>query len=71
MEKSTERELWVGYMHPVNKTISVRWFESDSEHTATQKAESFVANSHQCLEGKILANVTTAEQAIEEYNKKD
>ena len=67
MEKSKDRELWVGYLHPVNKTKSVRWFASDSEGTAAQKAEAFMANKDQCRSGKVVDGAKTAEEAIRMY----
>ncbi len=75
MEKSTNRELWVGYIHPVNRTLAVQWFSSDDLNSAEQKAEAFINNVSQCKPGtgKIVYNpvtgllVKTAEEAIKFY----
>ena len=67
MEKSTNRELWVVYRHPVNKTLVARWFSSDEMHTARQKAIAFIGNPHECIDGKIIEGAQTASQAIKGY----
>lgn len=60
-------ELWVGYQHPVNKTISVRWFDGDNSNTAEQKAKVFINNPSECKNGKILEFAKTAEEALKLY----
>ena len=70
MEKSTNKELWVGYCHPVNKTPCVRWFNSTEFHTAQHQAELFIMNVHQCTNGIILNDAKTSEEAHELYGKK-
>lgn len=64
MEKSTNRELWVVFRHPVHKTVSARWFASDSTSTARQKAETFIKNGHECKSGRIAEGAKTAEEAL-------
>ena len=68
MEKSTNRELWIGFRHPNNGTVSVQWFAADGEHSAKQKAEAFLKGPL-CKEGKIIAGAKTPEQAIDGYNE--